>query len=103
MIWLYTKDTMSEKFANSYEGYTGKLLEEEIFGRWGGPWDGETFLKFRDSVEYAKNNQPPGWRPLDPAPRFAGDLFAIVAEKLGLEVVADGIVTRMNRRIAHAA
>lgn len=75
---------MSEK-NNSYEGYTGKLLEEEIFGRCGGSWDGKTFFKFSDSVEYAKNNQPSSWRLSDPEPRFAGDLFATVAQGLGLD------------------
>lgn len=76
---------MSEKFANSYEGYTGGLLEEEVFGRCRGDWDGETYLSFRDSLEYAKNNQPVGWRVSDPASRFAGDLFSLVALKLGLD------------------
>lgn len=76
---------MTEKISNSYEGYTGKLLEEEIFGRCGGPWDGKTFFSFPAGVEYAKNNQPLDWRPSDPEPRFAGDLFATVAGRLGIE------------------
>jgi hypothetical protein len=78
---------MPGEFHNFYEntGYTGKLFEEEAFGRCGGSWDGKTHLDFDDSIEYAKANQPPGWRTTDPAPRFSGDLFATVALKLGLE------------------
>jgi len=76
---------MSEKNPNSYEDYTGRQAEEELLEKCPGPWDGETYLNFEDSIDYVKNNQPANWLLSDPAPRFVADLFATVADKLHLE------------------
>jgi hypothetical protein len=62
-------------------GYTGKLLEEEILGRC--LHVGESYLSYRKSMEAVKNSQP--WDTSDPDTRVASDLHAHVAIALGLE------------------
>lgn len=67
----------------SYEsgrGYTGHLIEQELFGELKeNPYKDE-FLPFRQSIEYCRSHQP--YNPCDPAPQFANDLHATIVEAL---------------------
>ena len=59
-------------------GYTGGLLEEELLGACDG-WKNKEYMPYADALEFVKAHQPEGWRPSDPRPRFAADLFTTVA------------------------
>ena len=65
-------------------GYTGHLLEQESFGE---PLLSEEekkrYMKYGDAMNLLKEKQ--AFEPSDPEPRFANDLHASVAERLGLE------------------
>lgn len=63
------------------DGYTGKLLEEEILGHC--LHIGEGYLSYQKSMKAVKNSQPGD--PSDPKSRVAGDLFSHVAIALELE------------------
>ena len=75
---------------NKFESaYTGKLMEEEVFGgldkeRVGVFSDMEgTYLPYRQAMEIVKKMQ--SFDPSDPNPPFANDLHATIADKLGLD------------------
>ena len=65
-------------------GYTGRLLEEESFGR---PLLSEDekkrYMKYKEAMNLVKDKQ--AFEPGDPDPRFANDLHASIAEKLKLD------------------
>lgn len=68
---------------NGYkDGYTGRLFEEEVFGKCLNK-DGKKRASKKDSIEFAKKNQP--WSdPSDPEPKVANKLHALVAIALEL-------------------
>jgi len=72
--------------SNEGIGYTGHQMEEELFGS----TERETlerekkYLSFNRALQLARELQP--FDPTDPDPRFASDLHATVADKLGLSV-----------------
>jgi len=75
---------------NKFESaYTGKLIEEEVFGgldreRVGVLNDiGKTYLPYRQAMEIVKKMQP--FDPSDPEPLFANDLHATITEGLKLD------------------
>lgn len=75
-------------------GYTGHLIEKELFGV---PESSKNmpeiekkfreagFIKMRDAMSVIKRYQPEGSDPSDPEAGFANDLHATVAELLGIE------------------
>lgn len=74
-------------------GYTGRLAEEEFLGAVRNPenmpelkkkYEEDGFIKLKDAMQVIKRYQP-FENPSDPDPRFANDLHATVAEKLGLD------------------
>lgn len=73
-------------------GYTGKLLEEEILGCCLWVWDG--YLSFRESVKKVKAFQP--WDPTDPRPRAANDFHFFVSEALEVECSELGFFTSVG-------
>lgn len=71
-------------------GYTGGLWEREVLGgNCEGEWTNDRFWSREAALKFAKDHQPKGWRPHDPNSRFANDVHALVAQKLGLEDWAD--------------
>jgi hypothetical protein len=70
-------------------GYTGKIIEREIFGEIEKERPDvfenleNTYLPYKKAMEVVKKMQP--FDPSDPKPRFANDLHATIAEKLKLE------------------
>ena len=65
-------------------GYTGRLMEEELFSASEKESFSSEYLPYKESIEEAKENQPYE-DPSDPEPRFSNDLHATVCEMLGLD------------------
>jgi len=63
-------------------GVTGHLLEHEMLGSGHYSEEGE-YQPYREAMRYVKEHQP--FDPSDPAPRFANDVHATIADMLGLE------------------
>ena len=64
-------------------GYTGGLLEKETLGSLPRLEKEGVYVPFHRAMEWAEEHQ--FGDPTDPDPRFANDLHATVAEKLGIE------------------
>ncbi len=67
---------------------SGSVVEQELLGEIGKETYGERFkgaeyVPYREAFRMVKESQP--FDPADPEPRFANDLHATLAEKLGLE------------------
>ncbi|MBU1178916.1 hypothetical protein KKB69_01060 [Patescibacteria group bacterium] len=73
---------MRRNFENAIGAYTGRLLEEEVFGRPKIPEEIK-FMSFKKATDAVKEMQMGD--PSDPDKRFANDLHALVADKLGLQ------------------
>lgn len=76
---------MVMKMERMERGYTGGLLEVDMFGerfrkRRGGPGE---YKKYEEALKEVKVDYPGD--PSDPRERFASDLHAEVAQELGLE------------------
>jgi hypothetical protein len=56
---------------------TGGILERFVFAEIKVFWKG--YMKYRESMAWAINNQPDGWDPSDPPLREANDLHSRVA------------------------
>jgi hypothetical protein len=74
-------------------GYTGRQMESELLGSIENPKDmpelekkfkEEGHIRLKDAMRVIKKHQP-FEDPSDPDPRFANDLHAKVAEKLGID------------------
>ena len=81
------------KFEGHNDGYTGRLLEEEVLAKVGGDWREQGFFTEEKSYEWVKSHQP--WNPSDPnvvegGPNYiANDLHYKVAEALQLEDLSE--------------
>jgi len=64
-------------------GYTGGLMESEVLGELPKFEKGDIYVPFKPMMEWVEKHQ--FGDPTDPEPRFANDLHATVAEKLGIE------------------
>ncbi len=65
-------------------GYTGTMMEREIFGKITELSHEKDYINYRNSVEIVKKSQS-SEDPSDPDPSFANDLHATLAEQLQLE------------------
>ena len=65
----------------TFDGYTGKLWEEEIIGHC--THIVMKYTSYENSMNIVKKSQP--WDTTDPQPRFANNLHANVAMALGIE------------------
>lgn len=64
-------------------GYTGHLMESETLGELSHLERENFYVPFRRAMAWVEEHQP--FDPTDPGPRFANDVHALVAEKLGIE------------------
>jgi len=65
-------------------GYTGRMAEKELFDEAIETTGLELYLNYQQSLKAVKESQP--WEdPSDPDKRFANDLHATIANKLGFE------------------
>lgn len=64
------------------EGYTGRLLENEMLPMLSDSWRSEGYFSEERCYRWVKDHQE--WDPSDPSNRLANDLHYLVAEKLGI-------------------
>ncbi len=85
------KQLTANRMRSDRWGFSGKIVERELFGAISQEGRMETeamlsrgeYLGHRRSLDFARTAQQ--FDPTDPAPRFANDLHATVAERLGFE------------------
>jgi hypothetical protein len=66
-------------------GYTGRLLEDEVLGKC--LWHSAGYVPYREAMDRVKQFQP--WNPADPPSRALNDLHALVCEELGARAYSE--------------
>jgi len=78
---------MGRKYFKPNSGYTGRLLEAELFGELTEtkPFGEYEYATYKEAMRQAKKLQPHDDPTYPDKNRFASDLYATLADKLGLE------------------